>query len=160
MKVLGIDPGYERLGIAVVEKTKKQKEFLVFSECFKTPSSLSFHERITLVGKELEHVIITHSPNVLSLETLFFSTNKKTALQVAHVRGVLMYVASTHNLPVYEYSPAHVKIATTGYGKSDKAHVSEMVKKLIQIDKEIKYDDEFDAIAVALTCLATEKHLR
>jgi Holliday junction resolvasome RuvABC endonuclease subunit len=48
-------------------------------------------------------------------------------------------------------------VAVTGYGKSDKAQIISMIPRLIRIDKEIKHDDEYDAIAVGLTCFATER---
>jgi len=157
MRIIAIDPGYERLGIAVIERLPRQKETLVYSDCFKTSAKLPHAERLGLVGTELKRVITEFAPQALCLESLFFSENKKSAIAVAEARGVILYQASTHDLPVYEYGPGQIKVAVTGYGKSDKAQVISMIPRLIRVEKEIRHDDEYDAIAVGLTCFATEK---
>jgi crossover junction endodeoxyribonuclease RuvC len=167
MKVLGIDPGYERLGIAIVEK-RENKDFLVFSECFQTSKNLDFHERLLLLGNRVEEIIKIHQPDTLAIETLMFNTNQKTAMNVAEARGVVLYQAIKNNLSIFEYTPLQIKIAITGYGRSDKNQVTEMVKRLIITEKcEMKpasakgygeaTDDEYDAIAIAITCFASYK---
>lgn len=156
MKVLAIDPGIERVGIAVIEKTK-EKETLLYSDCFKTSKNLSHTERLTLIGKEIDSVIQTHTPESLAIEKLFFETNTKTAMNVAEARGVVLYIAGTHNLSIFEYTPLEIKVAVTGYGKSDKKAVMDMVPRLIKTPERKIIDDEMDAIAVGLTCLAYEK---
>ena len=155
MKILGIDPGYERLGIAILEK--KEKEVLVFSECFKTSTKLEFSERLFLIGKRLEEIIKKYKPDILSIETLFFTTNQKTAMRVAETRGLIIYLAKKFNLEIFEITPLQVKIATTGYGKATKDQVMKMIKMLIKIDKSKKSDDELDAIAIALTASVNKK---
>src|ERR1035437_4624629 len=158
MIILGIDPGFERLGVAVLEKTKgDKKERVLFSECFKTSASLQFSDRLLLIGKEVKKIIKKYKPEILSIETLFLTTNHKTVMHVAEARGVVIYEASAANLKIFEASPPQIKIATTGYGKTDKEQVMKMVKILVDIDKSKKSDDELDAIAIALTAFA---HLR
>ncbi len=76
---------------------------------------------------------------------------------VSEARGTIIYICSKNNLEIYEYTPPQIKIAVTGYGKSDKKMVMSMVPKLIKIDKKIDSDDELDAIAIGLTCFASEK---
>jgi crossover junction endodeoxyribonuclease RuvC len=157
MIIISIDPGYERLGIAVIEKQPKQKEILLYSECFKTSAKLPHHERLTLIGNKIKEVIKKYKPEALATEKLFFSKNQKTALLVAEARGVILYSASSLGLEVFEYTPACIKIAVTGYGKSEKRQIIDMVKKLIVVPKEKNSDDEFDAIAIGLTHFATNK---
>jgi len=147
---MGIDPGYERLGIAVIEK-ESGKESLIHSECFQTDAALSFHERLHLLGEQLETIIKKHKPKHLALENVFFNTNQKTAMDVAAVRGVILYVARTNNLETFEYSPPQIKSAVGGSGRANKKEVATMLHHLITINKEIRLDDEYDAIAVALT---------
>ncbi len=155
MKILGIDPGFERLGIAVLEKNNTNKgERVIFSKCFKTKTDLAFSERLHLIGKEIKRVIKKYKPDVLSIETLFLNTNQKTAMRVAEVRGVVIYEASQGGLKIFEASPPQIKIATTGYGASDKSQVMKMVRILTKIDHSKKSDDELDAIAIALTAFA------
>ncbi len=155
-RIIAVDPGYERLGVAVLEK-ENGKEKLLFSECFKTSAKLPHSERLNLIGKELEEVIKKYKPERLAIETLFFAKNQKSAMQVAEARGVIMYEGKRNGLEIYEYSPMAVKIAVTGYGKSDKIQITEMVKRLVKIEKEIKHDDEYDAIAIGLTFFATSR---
>ena len=164
MRILGIDPGFERLGIAVLEKNRGKpfnktqgREKVLFSECFHTSAKLEFSERLLLIGKKVKNIIKKFKPDVLSIETLFLTTNQKTVMHVAEVRGVIIYEASIGKLKIFEASPPQIKIATTGYGKANKEQVMKMVKILVEIDNTKKSDDELDAIAIALTASA---HLR
>ncbi|HLP86890.1 MAG TPA: crossover junction endodeoxyribonuclease RuvC [Candidatus Paceibacterota bacterium] len=157
MKVLAIDPGFERIGIAVIEKTSLKKDALVYSNCFKTSAKISFPERLKNIGSEIEKIIKKYKPEVLAIEKLYFTTNQKTAMGVAEARGTIIYVASKYGLSVCEYTPPQIKIAVTGYGKATKEMIMSMVPKLIDMDAKINSDDEIDAIAVGLTCLACEK---
>lgn len=158
MRVLGIDPGFERLGLAILEKNKKdKKERVIFSECFKTSAQLNFSERLFSIGEEIRKIIKKYKPEILSIETLFLNTNQKTVMRVAEARGVAVYEAARAGLRIFEASPPQIKIATTGYGASDKAQIIKMVKILVEIDEKKKSDDELDAIAIALTAFA---HLR
>lgn len=157
MKILAIDPGYERLGIAILEKLPNTKEVLIYSECFFTLKTLSHAKRLALVAEKISEMIETYDPKVLSIEKLFFSKNQKTALLVAEARGVILAEAARHSMEVFEYNPADIKIAVTGHGKSDKKHIIDMVPKLISLNKPIKYDDEYDAIAIGITFCAIEK---
>lgn len=158
MRILGIDPGFERLGIAILEKTKSEKkERVVFSECFKTSAKLEFAERLKLIGSEVRKIIKKYKPEVLAIETLFFTTNQKTVMRVTEARGVCMYEAAQAGLRIFEASPLQIKIATTGYGRANKIQIMKMVKILVEINNLKKSDDELDAIATALTAFA---HIR
>jgi crossover junction endodeoxyribonuclease RuvC len=154
MRVIGIDPGYDRFGIAVMERLEG-KETLLFSTCVTTDKLASLEARLRTVGDALRDVIMSHAPDALALETLFFNKNVKTALMVAEARGVALYVAHGHSLMVYEYSPQAIKIAATGYGKSEKKQVADMLRRLVVNVPTKALDDEYDAMAVALTCLVS-----
>lgn len=158
MKILGIDPGFERLGVAILEKEHRgSKEKVLFSECFKTSASFEFSKRLHLIGEEIKRVIKKYRPEVLAIETLFLTTNQKTVMRVAEARGVVMYEGAKGGLKIFEVSPPQIKMATTGYGKADKAQMIKMVKILVKIDNSKTSDDELDAIAIALSAFA---HLR
>lgn len=157
MKILSIDPGFERVGIAVIEKSSTPKDDLIFSECFKTSAKIPFHERLKNIGIEVEKVIKKYKPEVLAIEKLYFTTNQKTVMGVSEARGVIIYTASLDNLKIYEYTPPQIKLAVTGYGKASKEMVMSMIPKLIDIRTKINSDDELDAIAIGLTCLACQK---
>ena len=152
MKILAVDPGYERLGIAVMEDNN-----LLFSDCIQTPKEDDFSKRLLHLGNEFKKIIEEYSPSRFAIEKLFFSKNTKTAMKVSEVKGMLIYIAESMGVEVFEYAPSEIKVAVTGHGQSDKKQMALMVEKLIKIDKDIKFDDEYDAIAVGLTCCAIER---
>lgn len=154
MRILAIDPGYEKIGIAILEKNSGKEE-LVFSECFKTSRKISPQERLLSLGQEVMRVIEEYHPSALSIEKLFFEVNQKTAMLVSEARGVIVYEAVKAGLKIEEFTPLQVKVAVTGYGKSTKDQVEFMVEKLVKINKPIQEDDEYDAIALGLTFFAT-----
>ena len=155
MRILGIDPGFERLGIAVLEKHKSdRRERVIFSECFKTSAKLDFSERLRLIGEEMRKIINKYEPEVLAVETLFLNTNQKTVMRVAEARGVVIYEASRAGLVIFEASPLQIKTAVSGYGRASKEQVTKMVKILVEIEKNKTSDDELDAVAIALTAFA------
>lgn len=153
MKVLSIDPGYGRCGIALLEK-ERGVERVIYSTCIETSPGRTFPERLAEVVDACVILIRKHQPSAIALEKLFFNSNQKTALHVAEVRGAIIYAAASAKLRVFEYTPAQVKSATTGWGRSDKTAVARMLKAVLKLEKEIKHDDEFDAIAVGVTHLA------
>jgi crossover junction endodeoxyribonuclease RuvC len=157
MRVLSIDPGYDRVGIAVLEKKANGKNELLYSTCITTSAGHPFELRLKHIGTELGTIITSHEPTVCATETLYFHSNQKTALLVAEARGVIRYSAALYNLPIFEYTPLQIKQAVTGNGRADKKQVMDMVKLLLPIKKEIRFDDEFDAIAIGITCLASER---
>jgi crossover junction endodeoxyribonuclease RuvC len=159
MKTLGIDPGYDRVGIAVLEKQKNGKELRLFSECFNTDRTKNIHERIFSISQRLHTIIQKYKPDRLAIENLFHSKNSKTVMGVSEARGVIINTGMQYKLDIQEYTPNQIKNATTGYGKATKEQVYSMVKKLIVLPKNIKQDDEIDAIAVAITDLAHVKNL-
>ena len=133
MRILGVDPGFERLGIAVLERTPEvlpqgQKEKIIFSECFKTSAKLEFSVRLSLIGEEVRNIIKKYKPEVLAIETLFLNTNQKTVMRVAEARGVVVYESARAGLKIFEASPPQIKIATTGYGRANKEQINKMLK--------------------------------
>lgn len=157
MRILAIDPGFERLGIAVVEKANP-RDLLLTSDCLRTSPKDSFPERLAELGGEIEKWIKQWQPDAMALEKLFLTNNQKTAMQIAEVRGMIIYLASSKSLPVVEKTPLEIKQAITGFGRADKNQVTLMVTKLVAIPPEKTskiLDDEYDAIALGLTALAT-----
>ena len=151
--ILGIDPGYGRIGLAVIEKTR-QGEKLIHSECFETDAKLPHHKRLFLIEEKIRETIEKYKPETLSTETLLWSKNKKTALQVAEARGIILSQAARYKIFLREFNPNQIKLAVTGYGRSDKKQIISMVEKLVKLTPHKRHDDEYDAIAVALTCSA------
>lgn len=153
MRVLAIDPGYGRCGVAIVEKFNG-KEILVYSACIETPAGREFSERLAAVADECARLLERYEPDALALERLYITKNQKTAMHVAEVRGALIAVAARAGVPVFEYTPSEVKAAAAGSGRADKKAIIKMLHALVKIRKEIKHDDEYDAIAIGVTHLA------
>ena len=154
MRVIAIDPGYDRLGVAVMENTGGV-ETLVYSACIESSRTDTLSDRLVTVGEEFARLLALYQPDALGIETLFFNKNIKTAIGVAQARGVLLYLAKQAGCTIYEFGPQEIKSAVTGYGKSDKQGVIDMIMRLVKNAPLKALDDEYDAIAVGVTCLAT-----
>ena len=155
---LAIDPGYDRLGVAVFEGKE-----LIYSECFVPPKG-ELVERLLAVSNKVEEIVKKYKPTSLAIETLFFNKNQKTAIAVAEARGVIMVAAMRHGLAIHEYSPQSVKIAVTGSGNANKDGVIRMVHRLIKLDPSTplgarRLDDEYDAIALGIAHTTRNPHL-
>lgn len=153
MKVLALDPGYDRLGVAVIEKDGNV-ESLIYSTCIETDRTLELPDRLLHVGTAIASLLQEHTPEAVAIETIFFNKNIKTAIGVAQARGIIIFLARQAGCVLYEFGPQEIKVAVTGYGKSDKFAVIDMVKRLIKNAPQEALDDEYDAIAVGITALA------
>ncbi|MDO8520773.1 MAG: crossover junction endodeoxyribonuclease RuvC [bacterium] len=159
MTILAIDPGFGRCGVAVLEGGGSTAA-LLYSSCIETKPKSVFSERLLFVANEIIRLIETYKPDTIAIEELYFTNNAKTALHVAEVRGMIMYLAASHNIMLVEFNPLAIKIAITGYGRASKEQVTKMVEKLVVLPKKKMLDDEYDAIAVGLTALAQAKHTK
>ncbi len=153
MRILAIDPGYDRLGIAIIEGDPSRPK-LLWSDCIQ-PKKGAVEDRLACVSRAVSDAIQTYAPDALGIETLFFSINKKTALGVAEARGAVLAAAGIASLPVIECSPQQVKLSVTGYGGADKKAVAQMIPRLLALPQKKRFDDELDAIAIGITTLAS-----
>jgi crossover junction endodeoxyribonuclease RuvC len=154
MRVLACDPGFERLGVAILERAGG-KETLLYSGCYRTDPKLSFPVRLRQLGEAVEALLDEWRPVCIALEEIYFDKNAKTAMKVAEVRGMLTYLATSRDLRVEQFTPLQVKIAVTGHGRSDKTAVGAMVARLLPLPQRKRLDDEIDAIAIGLACLSS-----
>lgn len=158
IRILGIDPGFDRLGVCILDK-EGSKETLIFSTCITTSKKDTFEKRLLAAGSELEKIITTYKPDELAIETLFFTNNQKTIITVAEVRGICIYLAHKHGAVLFEYSPPQIKLAIAGHGKATKDDIAVMVPKILKQPLLINtLDDEIDAIAIALTHSANRQN--
>lgn len=159
MIILGIDPGIEKMGCAVLEKSKNGEK-LLHSSCFITDKKTPHEKRILKLGQELEKIIKKYKPDIMAVEKLFFSQNQKTALIVSEARGMVLYLAAINNISVTELTPLEIKMALTGYGRAEKRQVQSMAMTILKIEKAPKHDDEMDAIATAIACSSGLRHFK
>jgi len=158
MLILGIDPGFERMGCAVLEKSPGGEK-LIYSTCLISSRSDAHEKRLLVLAEGLKKIIKKFKPDTMAIEKLFFTANQKTALKVAEARGVALLLAAENDLKVLEFTPLEVKMAMTGYGRAEKDQVRKMVLAMLKINTDKKFasssgklDDEIDAIAIALAC--------
>ncbi len=149
MRILGIDPGVGTVGFGVVD-TVKGKNTYVACGAITTPANTPLSPRLDMIYNDLNELIVTFSPDAISVEELFFSKNITTGIAVAHGRGVILLSAYRSGVPVYEYTPMQVKQAVVGYGNAKKNQVIYMVQKLLNMKAPPKPDDAADALALAI----------
>ena len=149
MKIIGIDPGYAIVGWGVIQYSGS--DFLVLDYgAINTLPEMKFSKRLDVIYKELYNILTIYEPECMSVEKLFFSVNKKTAIDVAQARGVILLCAQNFNVNVFEYAPVQVKQAVSGYGRATKSQVMHMVKMLLKLKSVPKPDDTADALALAV----------
>ena len=150
MRILGIDPGYGRLGYAIIDNVKGKPKAITYG-VITTPAKTSMPNRLLEIAGDVRSVIVKYTPERLVIEELFFAKSTTTALKVAEVRGVIFLLAAEAGLEVVEVKPNAVKLALTGYGKADKRQMQDMVKVVFDLKKAPKIDDAADALAIAFT---------
>ena len=153
MRVLGIDCGTERTGWGVIESDGRRHRVLghgVIALAARAP----FEERLATIAEALRLVIAQHAPVAAAVEEIFYSQNVKTALKLAHVRGVALLAIAQAGVALGEYSPLEVKMSVVGYGRAEKRQVQLMVRTLTGLGEAIESEDAADALAVAI-CHAT-----
>lgn len=157
MVILGIDPGIAIVGYGVIEYTSNT--FRVFEYgAITTKAGMKLSDRLRDINESTHVLIEKYKPDALAIEELFFNTNVKTAISVAHGRGVTMLAASVQGVPIYEYTPLQVKQSVAGYGRADKPQVQRMVKTLLGLSAVPKPDDVADALAIAICHAHTAKY--
>lgn len=152
MRIIGIDPGIERTGFAVLEMSGKNM-LLLDCGCIKTSSKLPFPTRLNILANDLKSVLKEWKPAAAGLEHIYFSKNVKTAMKVSHARGVIAEVLEEYGIHITEFNPAHIKLAVAGDAKADKLQIRKMLQCTLGID--IEQDDTADAIACAICLLTT-----
>jgi crossover junction endodeoxyribonuclease RuvC len=153
MRVLGVDPGSQRTGWGVVSGTSN-RPVLIESGDIRLVTGMGFAERLHRLRTEFEKIVRRVEPETAAVESPFHGVNARSALQLAHARGVLLAVLGGVGVPVVEYTPAVVKRSVTGNGRAEKGQVGAMVARLLSLDSEIASSDRADALAIALCHLA------
>ncbi len=148
MIILGVDPGSNFTGYAVI-KNDKNIITRITSGVIKLPSVKSLSQKLEIIYDELNKIIRKHSPDEFVIETAFYGKNVQSTLKIGYVRGVSILAAAHNKVPVNEYSPREIKKAVVGNGAAAKEQVNFMVKNILKIDEKMKYD-ESDALAIAL----------
>lgn len=148
--IIGIDPGFGRVGFGVIEKLKTGEWKALDYGCIETSRKNKFVDRLVEISEAINFLIKKYKPQRMAVEKLFFSKNVTTGIEVGHARGVIMLSAAQAGLEVDEFTPPQIKQAITGYGSAEKQQMQKMVAMILGIKGKIKSDDAADALAVAL----------
>ncbi len=149
MRILGIDPGYAIVGFGVVDYDGRKFTPVEYGAIL-TEAHTPFTERLRAIHSDMEFIFEKFRPECMAVEKLFFTTNQKTAIDVAQARGITVLSAAKRNISVFEYTPLQVKSAVVGYGKAEKQQVMEMTKNLLGLSHIPRPDDAADALAIAI----------
>ena len=149
MIILGIDPGYDRCGFAVLDATSRSKPWLKTFGIIKTDKKDDFQVRQAEVAHDFEALLAAHKPEIVSIEDLFFVQNVTTGMKVAQIRGIISYLAHKAGAKVVEPKPVEIKQSFCGDGKADKKQMQEMARILFDLKKGPTVDDSADAIGAA-----------
>jgi crossover junction endodeoxyribonuclease RuvC len=148
-RILGIDPGFGRMGYAVVAAVGNEVRLLV-CDAIMTPAGQAYPLRLQLIYEELSVIIDRYHPQEAAIEKLFFGKNVTTAIGVAQARGVALLTLVQSGLTIAEYTPSEVKLAVTGYGAARKEQVGFMVRQLLHLPAVPRPDGAADAAAIAI----------
>lgn len=154
MFILGVDPGYDLTGFAIIE-VKGNNLNLVHGGVIKTVSGLDYWLRLSELQSDFAQILNLKKLDFVGFEQVFFSKNVKTAIKVAQARGVMGTEVAKKGIKLLEFTPPQIKSAVTGNGKADKLAVQEMVMRTLGLNKIPTPDDFADAIAVALCTYQT-----
>lgn len=157
MRIVGIDCGAERTGFGVIDSDGRTHRF-VSGGVIRAKSRNALEQRLKLIAGKLRDVLCEFEPQAVAVEEVFHAVNARSALKLAHVRGVALLIAAEAGLAVNEYSALEVKISVVGYGRAEKQQVQTMVCSLLGISREFESYDATDALAVAI-CHATRAHM-
>ena len=150
MRILGIDPGLDRTGWAVLEKTGPARAALAAAGLIHTPAKMPLEKRLAAIFDELDAVIAAHAPEEVGIEEVFFSKRADTQANTTHARGVILLACEKRGLPISAYNPRTIKKTIAGSGSAEKPQMQRTVQLLLDLAKPLEPDDVADAAAAAL----------
>ena len=150
MRILGVDPGLTRCGVGVIELDARRKPRFVSVDVLHTPAEADLPARLGLLAEQLSDVLAQFSPDVVAVERVFSQHNVRSAMDTASAAAVVMLAANQRGLPVSIYTPTEVKAAVTGTGRADKAQVTAMVARILNLTELPKPADAADSLALAI----------
>ncbi|MBU0650431.1 crossover junction endodeoxyribonuclease RuvC [bacterium] len=152
MLILGIDPGTIKLGYGLINVSQTGKLIYVDSGVIASEAKKKVSFRLGVILDNLEDIIKKYKPNILALESSFYTKNMRTVISLGEARGVILSLAGRYDIDVREFAPTAIKQSIAGGGRADKDRIQKMVKMILGLVKEMKHEDESDALATALCC--------
>ncbi|PPB50096.1 crossover junction endodeoxyribonuclease RuvC [Arthrobacter pityocampae] len=150
-RVMGIDPGLTRCGLAVVDIEPNRRSTLVAVGVVGTDAGQGLDQRLLVIAEAVDSWLDLHEPQALAVERVFSGTNISTVMGTAQATGAVIVSAARRGIPVALHTPTEVKAAVTGNGQADKVAVTKMVTKILRLDTPPRPADAADALALAIT---------
>jgi len=157
MRIIGIDTSLRSTGIGIIDAVGSRM-VPVWYGTIKNPATRPLSACLVHLQDELAKLIETHHPDVAAIEGVFYAKNVKTMMILTHARGVMIAQCARLCIPVYEYQPRSVKMATAGWGAAEKAQVQKMIKTLLGLSEEPQ-NDAADGLALAITHLHNQTRI-
>ncbi|MFA7322956.1 MAG: crossover junction endodeoxyribonuclease RuvC [Candidatus Nanopelagicales bacterium] len=150
MRVLGVDPGLTRCGVAVVEGAAGQQLAALHIGVICTSVTDELSDRLVALERGIEALIEQFQPDAIAIERVFSQHNVRSAMATAQAAGVALLIAGRRQIQVSMHTPTEVKAAVTGSGRADKAQVTAMVTRVLGLAQAPKPADAADALAIAI----------
>ncbi|BBY61431.1 crossover junction endodeoxyribonuclease RuvC [Mycolicibacterium sarraceniae] len=150
MRVMGVDPGLTRCGLSVIESRGGRQVTALDVDVVRTPAEQPLQLRLMTISDTVDHWMGTHLPDVIAIERVFANQNANTAMGTAQAAGVIALAAARRDIDVHFHTPSEVKAAVTGNGRADKAQVTAMVTRILQLQQKPTPADAADALALAI----------
>ena len=159
MKILGIDPGLQVCGYACMEAGDGEEK-LVEAGVFRTPNDLLLAERLNRIAADVSEILENFKPDIVAVEELYSHyAHPKTAILMGHARGVILQKCAEASVEVRSFSATRIKKSITGNGRASKEQVQRTIQTILMLSELPEPNDVADAIAAALCCVNSAKHL-
>lgn len=150
LRYLGVDPGLNRTGYALLERSPRGP-ILCEGGLIRSTRGRSLAERVHEIAAGVREVLQEFQPSVLAIEQVFsLVRNPKSAILMAHARGAVLAMAIDCQVPVVHYTPTQIKRLLTGSGKASKDQIQRAIQTELRLDRLLEPHDVSDAFAVAL----------
>lgn len=151
MIILGLDPGIARVGYGIIDTAQKHQ--FIRCGCITTPKTDTLEVRLENIATDLTQLMRENKPDIAVVEEIFFGKNVKTAMTIAHVRGVILHILQIHRIPMQNLTPLQIKSRLTGYGAATKEQIQHVVQRQLSLTHVPQPDDAADALAAALCAI-------
>lgn len=152
--ILGVDPGSVVTGYGVITLGMTPIDY----GCIRPPRGERLSIRRRIIFDAIEHLIQSHRPVAMAVESQYVRDNPRTAITLGMVTGIVILAASRHDIPIYEYPPSRPKKAVGAGGQATKEQVAEMVRRLLHLKERPSPPDAADALAIAICHLVASQH--
>lgn len=158
MRVLGIDPGSISTGFGIVDRQGSALKYVCHGN-ISPGRNLPLTGRLLAISASLKEVMEAYRPDAVSMESVFFAKNAKSAIVLGQARGAALLTVANYGVPVFEYSPTVIKLSVTGFGLAAKEDVQKMVRLLLKDNGIAGKSDATDALAIAICHISSSKSL-